>query len=217
MKPIDGLMKRLAFVTIGIITCCGLAAQKTNNMTGEYYLRGVMETASGFKLNADSTFQFFFSQGALDRGGSGTWSVKDGTIIFKSRNRPAKDFALLESKIIPGDTITIQIKDNNQHLLRYVDCSIKTKKGVLSESTNSEGIARFAFKEPETIALLFRFCPDRYSVFAVDDKRNNYFSFRFESWIAEVFFDHFALRIEDGQLTGGHPLLEGDRFSYEKN
>ena len=46
-----------------------LNAQK--NITGEYYLQGVIETASGFKLNDDSTFEFFFSYGALDRYGSG--------------------------------------------------------------------------------------------------------------------------------------------------
>jgi hypothetical protein len=33
-----------------------------NDVTGEYYLRGVMETASGFRFNADSTFDFFFSR-----------------------------------------------------------------------------------------------------------------------------------------------------------
>jgi hypothetical protein len=32
----------------------------SSSPVGEYYLRGVMETACGFKLNEDSTFQFFF-------------------------------------------------------------------------------------------------------------------------------------------------------------
>ena len=32
------------------------AQSKNPDITGEYYLQGVMETASDFKLNADSTF-----------------------------------------------------------------------------------------------------------------------------------------------------------------
>jgi hypothetical protein len=43
---------------------------QTNNITGVYNLRGVMEMASGFKLNNDSSFEFYFSYGALDRYGS---------------------------------------------------------------------------------------------------------------------------------------------------
>ena len=46
-----------------------LAQTPSQSVAGEYYLNGVMETASGFRVNADSTFEFFFSQGALDRQG----------------------------------------------------------------------------------------------------------------------------------------------------
>ena len=53
-----------------------LAQSKTASPAGEYYLRGVMETAAGFKLNEDSTFQFFFSYGALDRQGRGKWTTE---------------------------------------------------------------------------------------------------------------------------------------------
>ena len=41
-----------------------------NSLAGEYYLKAVMETASGFNPHSDSTFEFFFSYGALDRYGS---------------------------------------------------------------------------------------------------------------------------------------------------
>ncbi len=37
--------------------------------------------ASGFLLNPDKTFQFFFSYGALDRTGTGTWTEKNGQLI----------------------------------------------------------------------------------------------------------------------------------------
>ena len=34
---------------------------QSNSLVGEYSLVGVMETASGFRLNPDSTFDFYFS------------------------------------------------------------------------------------------------------------------------------------------------------------
>ena len=68
-----------------------MEAQKiTDTIIGEYYLKGVRETASGFKLNADSTFEFFFSYGALDRMGSGTWQKQGDQIIFSSAKTKGK-------------------------------------------------------------------------------------------------------------------------------
>ena len=41
---------------------CILIMNKVNtqNLAGVYNLVGVMETAAGFKLNEDSTFEFYF-------------------------------------------------------------------------------------------------------------------------------------------------------------
>jgi hypothetical protein len=64
------------------------AQAKHSLLAGEYYLRGEPETASGFKLNEDSTFEFFFSYGALDRYGKGHWQVKDDSLVFNSGQSP---------------------------------------------------------------------------------------------------------------------------------
>ena len=53
-------------------------------LTGEYFLQGVREMASGFLLKEDNTFQFFFSYGALDRHGSGRWEAKNDVLFFNS-------------------------------------------------------------------------------------------------------------------------------------
>jgi hypothetical protein len=85
------------------------AQQNRMDITGVYFLSGVMETASAFELKKDSGFEFFFSQGALDRGGTGKWMVKDGHIIFNSsKARPPKDYALVTSKTIPGNVTVIK-------------------------------------------------------------------------------------------------------------
>jgi len=177
-----------------------------------------METASGFQINADSTFQFFYSYGALDRYGKGKWSMADdSTIILNSEKRPPLDFKLTKHEQRKSDFVTIQIIDANTNLLRYVAGAIKTKTGAEEIQTNHEGVAQIKFQPVDSIALIFTICPDRYSVFPVTDKNENYFSFQFEPWIAEVFFENFTLTYKNNSLNGKHPLLEGDDFSYEKD
>lgn len=96
-------------------------------MTGEYYLQGVMETASRFKLNADSTFEFFFSYGALDRFGQGNWTVKDGRLKLNSRARPPKDFALKTSKKVAGQPgILVKMVDVPQQVMQFVEVQTPT-------------------------------------------------------------------------------------------
>jgi hypothetical protein len=185
-------------------------------MQGEYYLRGVMETASGFKLNADSSFQFFYSYGALDRYGSGTWKQTNNTIILNSRPQPPKDFALIKSEKSPGDVVTIRIVDNNELILRYVDAIFKTGQSEIEKSTDNKGMIQIPKRQIDSIYLLFRLCPDRYSGFQIPDKAHSYFEFRLEPWIAEVFFRNFSLQVENNNLKGRHPLLKGESFLYEK-
>ena len=61
----------LVFLLLLIVTAMTNAQQKSP--VGTYLLQGVREMASGFELKADSTFEFFFSYGALDRYGKGKW------------------------------------------------------------------------------------------------------------------------------------------------
>lgn len=194
----------------------------TRSLAGEYYLQGAREMASGFLLEPGGDFKFFFSYGALDRYGSGKWVTgdsqgkKDDQVIFNSLTKPGNDFALLDSKKITGDPVIIRVKDKNQSLLRYVYGSLQ--KGVKDSwvPANKDGEIQFPGQEIETISLLFEFCPERSSTFSINDITHNDFSFRFEPWIMEVFLDGFALRAGTNELTGRHPILEGDQFRYEK-
>jgi hypothetical protein len=202
----------------GLLLLTYFSTVNAQDMTGEYYMHGVMETASGFLLNADSTFQFFFSYGALDRSGKGKWSLKDdSTIIFNSEKRPPLDFKLVKHELREDNFITIQITDKNTNLLRYVAGFVKTRTGEEEFEMNHDGIAQMQIQQIDSIGLIFTICPDRYSVFPVSDKNENYFSFQFEPWIADVFFENFTLNFKNNTLSGKHPLLEGDDFSYEKD
>jgi len=117
--------------------------EKAGAQAGEYYLRGVTEVGSGFLLKPDSTFQFFFSYGALDRQGSGTWRIKEKEIVFNSRKRPDHDFALIDSKKTSDDFVTVRITDSNSLLLRYVYAKMEFSDTSIDEKTNNEGAIQF--------------------------------------------------------------------------
>ncbi|WP_461044753.1 hypothetical protein [Spirosoma harenae] len=210
-NPVIGLVASL-------IMTQSFAQQTPQSIAGEYYLTGVREVGSGFKLNPDSTFEFFFAYGALDRFGQGTWKKQGNQIILTSRPRPEKDFALVKSRTVPGDQITVRITDPNKQLVRYVSFATKNGNDVQRAMTNADGQARFSKQPIDAISLRFELCPDRYSVFAITNKAHNDFEFRFEPWIVDVFFENVSYTINDDTLTGPHPLLEpGKQYSFDRN
>ena len=87
---------------------------------GMYHLQEVKETASGFKLHPNGVFQFFFTYGAIDRYGSGNWTVEDDQVVLQSRAWPGNDFAGVDSKVIDQDFISTKIVGNKTVLLRDV-------------------------------------------------------------------------------------------------
>jgi hypothetical protein len=190
------------------------AQTMTGTPVGEYYLRGVMETASGFKINEDHTFQFFFSQGALDRSGEGNWEIKQGMLVLNSRKKPAHDFALVSADKQLRDSIRIQIADSNDLVIRYVQATIKGGGKTQQALTDEQGMIVFPIQPVESIELVFAFCPEKVSVFTVIPGDNS-FGFRFEPWMMEFFFDNFRLKINEEGLSGNSPVLEGD-FTYKK-
>lgn len=192
----------------------GVQAQST--IPGEYYLRGVTEVGSGFLIKPDSTFEFFFSYGALDRMGSGKWMVKGNEIILNSKPSPLHDFALINSKVVADDFITIKITDNNELLQRYVYAKLKFADTVMEDMTDQKGEIKFPRKTMENLSLQFQFCPEKTSVFALN-KEHNYFEFRFEPWIVEYFFDNFHLMTDGKDLKGKHPLLDEKEYRFVKS
>lgn len=191
----------------------GLYAQ--SHIEGEYYLHGAMEVASGFLLSPDSTFQFFFSYGALDRGGSGKWSVKDNQVILNSRPKPSLDFTLLSSRAVDNNFTTIKIIDDNKNILRYVYAFLKFRDTTIQEKTNEEGELKIPGKGVENISLVFEFSPEKISNFKINEE-HNYYEFRMEPFITEVFFENFHLQVEVNELKGKHPLLDDKDYTYEK-
>jgi hypothetical protein len=193
-----------------------METQPNSSIPGEYYLQGVREMASGFLLKPDSTFEFFFTYGALDRYGSGDWTAKDDELTLQSAPKPEYDFALAGSKPTPDEFTTVRIKDNNPVLLQYVYASLQNGVEGSWQPMDKGGEVHFPKQEVNTICLLFEFCPERFSVISIENSSHNDFEFRFEPWIVEVFFTDFKLKMEDDGLFGKHPLMEGEEYRFAK-
>jgi hypothetical protein len=184
---------------------------------GMYHLQNVKETASGFKLNPDGTFLFFFTYGALDRYGSGHWAVKDDYVLLQSKPWSGKDFGLVDSRVLGPEAVNIKIVGSNPVLASHVFFSLQKGETGSWQQTNRAGIVQFAPQPVASISAVFEFVPERFSHFTIENPEHNYFEFRLEPWIMEVFFDGFVLKFEKYALTGKHPLMKGDGYVFEKS
>ncbi len=190
---------------------------QTTTIAGEYYLRGVMETASGFNLCEDNTFEFFFSYGALDRSGMGTWELKDDKVILNSPKPKEQGFILTTNKVEDNDKITIRIVEPNTFFLSHVYALVKSGDKQLEALSDRDGVISFPKQPVDSIVLLFEFAAEKAAVFTITNKEENYFEFRFDPSILDVVFENLALQVDEDGLSGQHPLLKEGVYHFEKN
>ena len=209
-------MKALAtFVSCMILSLTALA--QVNSPVGIYYLEDVMETASGIKINPDSTFEFFFSQGALDRTGSGKWNLKDGYLVLQSDSAPAAGFVMVKSEKNKKDSIQVVVKEENKMLLSFIYVQVTTATKGEFVKMSEEGSLKTGKGNVKEIALRFEICPERVHSFKPKHADDNYFEFTISQKIMDVYFEHTSLKLTTEGLQGGHPLLKGNDFFYRKN
>lgn len=212
-------MKNMFFRGAFLLLPALLAAQNTPSVfTGTFYLRGVMEVASAWRFNADSTFDFYFSYGAVDRYGKGTFERQGDSLVLRSAPKPGRDFILKTEKKTEEDRLVIRVTDQNPMVLPYVLCRVETlQDSVLQGQSDGEGYIVFEKVPVKSIALLHQLWPDRPSVFPISEPGNNHFEFAIDPRIIEVDFNGVVLHISGDALEGPHPLLEpGKAYRFEK-
>jgi hypothetical protein len=192
------------------------AQQKSNTIVGVYYLTGVRETTSGFKLNADSTFDFFFSYGALDRSGKGTWRKEGSKLILNSKPL-TKGFALISSKVADDENYTIRITEENLIFRSHVYSKIKQGQIETQGLTDQNGMIVFPKQRVDSIILLLEFCPDKFFSYVNTNKDHNLFEFRFEKDMMDVFFEGLIFSFTEDGFEGQHPLLKPGTCHFKKN
>ncbi len=184
---------------------------------GIYYLEGVMETASGFKLDTDSTFEFFLSQGALDRTGKGSWSQNGDIITMQSPGRPGPGFILQKSSKEKHSKNVVIINESNSMLLSFIYVRLYQDDKSEFMKMGTDGKMELESVKFTKIEFLFELCPERIYSFEKTNEQDNHFEFTIDTGIMEVYFDKITYKIEGNYLKGRHPLLRGDEFLFLKN
>lgn len=210
-------MRNNLFLAILILFSKNIFAQKPDShLVGDYYLQGVREIASGFQLNADYSFEFFFSYGALDRNGSGTWAREGDFIVFNSSRNQEQDYKMLKSEKRNNKGITIKIVGNDAYLTEMVTAQIYGEKINAMQKADANGLVIFEENRAENIFLFFKFCPEKHAKFEIIDKSHNYFEFSFLPSLFELSFHNFKLKISKDSLEGKHLLLDEKEYSFVK-
>ncbi|MBL0065187.1 MAG: hypothetical protein IPP38_09210 [Bacteroidetes bacterium] len=189
---------------------------QSGSYAGEYYLTGVMETASGFRLNTDSSFDFFYSYGALDRSGKGSWSVQDSFIVLKSEGPTPDGFVLKNSRKVKSDVLSIIIDDPNPFFKKYVHGFVSGKEREEEQQSDHDGILRFQAGAYDSLLMMMEFSSEKVFRFPLVGKEENEFTFTFNPTILEVFFRNHRLKIDSAGLRGKHPLLGEKDYFFEK-
>lgn len=208
-KPILFLISLFSFIIMN-------AQQQTISIPGEYHLRGVMEVASGFKLNPDSTFDFYFSYGAMDRTGTGRWENKGNRVFFNSVSPKSSHFTLIKTGKDEKGDILITFNSQDPILRSGIYAIIFSGTTKSEPKSGREGEIRFPRQPVDSILLLFEFTPEKTAFFPVADKTANLFTFGFEPWIMDVFFNELSLEVNEKELTGHIPLLKQGEYHFIK-
>lgn len=169
------------------------------SLSGEYNLH-VREMASGFRFSEDGKFDFYYSYGAVDRAASGTYTMEGDTVKLKSDKEPGKDFPI-QAQSRKGKGYTIQVKDANQYLLKYVRCMYFIGDEQHEAMSDDDGKIHLDVPHCDKIYLQHQLFPDVGSLIKDTDNDNNYFEVSLSPSLAFVSFKGIDLFRKGDELT----------------
>lgn len=181
------------------------------NITGEYQLRGVPETAAGFSFSPDSTFKFFLSYGAADRYASGTYTQKDGKIMLAGDKIPGKDFAVTKSSK-QGKGTTIKVNAPNEVLKDKIICIFYKNGQPELNYTDRNGISLFP-AGADSVQLVHQLYPDEPTVivFSKFPDDHNSFELSLQPSMEQLSFMQIPVEIKEDQISIKLSWLMGDK------
>ena len=186
---------------------------------GEYYLESIPEVASGIIFKDDFTFEFFFSTGALDRFGVGTWKeeLSKGNkkmVVLNSDSTKKNPLSLANSSRKKGKQTTVKMIDINPSLSTYFIAIGFIDNDTVYTYCDQQGEAVLDGEIFDSLQIAFEFCPDH--ILSIPSTKNhNYFQVKSDESLFEIFFRNFTFTVNEDGLAGNHPVLKGD-FQYVK-
>lgn len=170
---------------------------------GEYYITGVHEMGCGIKLNEDNTFEFFFSYGALDRHGYGTWSLEDNNRVkLNSDYKNQIPFAIIKETQEKEDGIKIVFPNYNKILLNETTIKLICNGIEEEQVANSSGAFIFKSEKADKFIVTCLFYFDNPATLTPAETNNNYFELTANQALPLVHFEN-ALFIADGESLEG--------------
>lgn len=175
---------------------------QTLNPVGEYYITGEREIAAGFQINADSSFNFFLSYGAMDRQGTGKWKVVDNQLVLLSSDTSKQHFLLQEQKQMPGNNVNIKFEQTNPNMFHFLFAVLVVNDKRFTQKANKEGEITFLNTKADTLEVYFKWCPDKVSIYDVKHSTNNYFTFSPKPNLMDVNFEEAKFQFTDKEMSG---------------
>lgn len=177
--------------------------------TGEYYLTGVMETGCGLKLNADLTFDFFYSYGALDRHGYGTWQKnKQNEIELNTNYQDLLPFTISLEEKRENAGIKICIPNYNQILQKNTKIEIINNQISEEQVADKSGTFKFSTASVEKMIITCLFYFDNPAILIPVNTSSNYFELTPNHNLPLVHFNNSKFRVEENELIGNLHLLD---------
>jgi hypothetical protein len=220
-KCIRGFLRCLVMLVLLLISYMGAyAAEFKDGIVGDYQLRGVMETASGFRLSSNGAYQFFLIYGSADETDVGTWQLKDSTVILHTtapNNDPLIEF--LRSSKDDFDGVRVHFEGEGAALATLATTVVLSAHGRefrANEVSNNYKQSRSAAPPIQKISVSFFGAMRVYRPFEfepLDPSHNNYVFRATTGNYGSVRFDGTRLQIGDNELFLMLPNMT-QRFRY---
>lgn len=188
------------------------SSSKAQQIEGVYRMTGGHEMVAAFQFKKDSSFEFYFIYGAVDRKSSGRFTIHDRVIILHGDKVPGRDFTIVRQEK-RGEGTSIKISNPNPSLVRNVVGIFKKGTQEDDQYSNDKGDIHSNLNDCDSVYVIHTLFPDvPTSIKQNQGNRNNYFELTLNPSLAEISFKDFTLSINEEGLTGSLPWL----FEREK-
>lgn len=129
-------------------------------MTTSYHLTGIMETASGIALHGDGRFDFYYSYGAIDRHGYGTWERVHDVIFLRSEYGDKPGFTIVEQQADAEGGFSIALQQPDPFFAQYMRAFLVQGDTTTEGQADSKGVIRFSADAADRVMVMNDLFPD---------------------------------------------------------
>jgi hypothetical protein len=189
---------------------------QSDDLSGHYVLRGMMEVGSELLLKPDGQFEFMLAYGAADYWAKGTWRREKDTVVLNSSGKKEEPFRFVRSEAGSPGRIRVWVTGKNGRGVPHIRVTLHAAGGDSEATTSAEGAAVFAdVAEPRGVSFEVRVYDVRAGPFEINPSHKDvYFEINGDA-IQQVLFTDERLEIDEKTLVMTH-WGEDRRMRYEK-